>query len=101
MTYNHRVILRTISVIMLFEGCAMLIPLVCAVYYQEWGAASAFFFTAICCICFGMTVFKHLRYYTLKIKTREGFFRRLHLLVFSMSGRNNALRLIRMRLFLY
>ncbi len=35
MTYNHRVILRTISVIMLFEGCAMLIPLVCAVYYQE------------------------------------------------------------------
>ena len=59
---------------MLFEGCAMLIPLVCAVYYQEWGAASAFFFTAICCICFGMTVFKHLRYYTLKIKTREGFF---------------------------
>ena len=74
MTYNHRVILRTISVIMLFEGCAMLIPLVCAVYYQEWGAASAFFFTAICCICFGMTVFKHLRYYTLKIKTREGFF---------------------------
>ena len=74
MTYNYRIILRTISVVLLFEGGFMLIPLFCAVYYGEKGSASALFFTATCCIAFGMTVYKQLKYYTLKIKVRESYF---------------------------
>lgn len=74
MTFNHRLIVRTISIVLLFEGIAMLFPMVCAVYYKENNTASAFFFTAICCIAFGMTVRRFFRYSTLKIKTREGYF---------------------------
>lgn len=74
MTYNYRVILRTISVILLFEGVAMLPPLICAVYFDEHGPASALFFTACCCIALGMLVFRFLKYYTLKIKQRESYF---------------------------
>lgn len=74
MTFNYRVILRTISVILLFEGTAMLIPVFLAVHDRELGPASALFMTSICCICFGLTVYRHLKYYTLKIKHRESFF---------------------------
>ncbi len=74
MTYNHRVILRTISVILMFEGAAMLPPLICAVYCDESGPASALFSTACCCIALGMLIFRFLKYYTLKIKQRESYF---------------------------
>ncbi|MGN0659335.1 MAG: TrkH family potassium uptake protein [Emergencia sp.] len=74
MAHNYRVILRTISVILLFEGTAMLVPVACAVYYGESGPASALFFTAICCIAFGLTVYRHLKYYTLKIRNSESYF---------------------------
>lgn len=74
MTYNHRVILRTISIILLFEGAAMLPPLICAVYYNEFGPASSLSFTACCCIALGMLIFRFLKYYTLKIKQRESYF---------------------------
>lgn len=74
MTYNFRVILRTISVVLLFEGAAMLIPMAYGVYLQEDGPASALFFTAVCCIAVGSFVYRHLKYYTLKIKARESFF---------------------------
>lgn len=74
MTYNHRVILRTVSVILLFEGLAMLPPLFCAVFFDERGPASALFFTASCCIALGMLVFRFLKYDSLKIKQRESYF---------------------------
>lgn len=74
MTYNFRVILRTISVVLLFEGIGMLIPMAYAVYRNEDNAAKALFFTALCCIGIGSLIYRHLKYYTLQIKTRESFF---------------------------
>ena len=74
MTYNFRVILRIISVVLFFEGTAMLIPICYGVYQNENSAASALFFTAVCCIGFGAFVYRHLKYYTLRIKARESFF---------------------------
>ena len=74
MNYNIRVILRTISVVLLFEGVAMLFSVFCAVYYHEKNAASALFLTSLFCICIGLGVYKNLPYYTLKIKLRESFF---------------------------
>ena len=74
MTYNHRVILRTISILLLFEGAAMLPPVICAVYHNEKGPASALFFTSCCCVALGMLIFRFLKYYTLKIKQRESYF---------------------------
>ncbi len=74
MTYNHRVILKTIAVVILFEGLFMLIPLVFAVIQGESGPASALALTSASCIILGLTVYKKLKYYTLKIKVRESYF---------------------------
>lgn len=74
MTYNIRVILKTIGVVLLFEGLAMLAPMGYAVYASETGPAASLFFTAVCCIAIGAFVYRHLKYYTLQIKTRESFF---------------------------
>ena len=74
MTYNHRVILRTVSVVLLFEGLFMLIPLVFALFCDESGAAKAFAITAAGCILIGGTIFKSVKYNTLKIKIRESYF---------------------------
>ena len=52
----------------------MLIPVCYGVYQNENSAASALFFTAVCCIGFGAFVYRHLKYYTLHIKARESFF---------------------------
>lgn len=52
----------------------MLPPLICAVYYNEFGPASSLSFTACCCIALGMLIFRFLKYYTLKIKQRESYF---------------------------
>ena len=74
MTYNHRVILRTVAVVLLFEGLFMLIPLVFALLCDESGAAKAFAITAAGCILIGGTIFKSVKYNTLKIKIRESYF---------------------------
>lgn len=74
MTYNFRVILKTLAVILLFEGIAMLPPMAYGVYLNEYNAAAALFCPAICCIGFGLFVYRHLKYYTLQIKSRESFF---------------------------
>lgn len=74
MTYNVRVILKTLAVVLLFEGVAMLPPMAYGIYLAEYNAASALFFPAICCIFAGLFVYRHLKYYTLQIKSRESFF---------------------------
>lgn len=74
MTFNHRIILRTISIILLFEGTAMLVPAFFASYYHERGAETALYLTAMCSILIGLTIYNQLQYYTLKIKPRESFF---------------------------
>lgn len=74
MNFNYRVILKTISIILLFEGTAMLPPVLMAVHKNEQKAASALFLTALFCIAIGMLIYKNLKYRTLKIKSGEGFF---------------------------
>lgn len=74
MTFNHRVILRTISVIILLEGLAMLIPMAYGMRCGETEAASGLFLISICCCMLGLLVYRFLHYYTLKIKQRESYF---------------------------
>ncbi len=74
MTFNHRIILKTISIVLFFEGLAMLIPGLSGIYFHEKQAAASLLTIAIMAIIVGISFFLHLRYNTLKIKTREGFF---------------------------
>lgn len=72
--FNHRVIVKILATILLFEGVAMLIPLFAAIYYGEVSTGSAFFFIALCCIAFGLTIYKNLSEFTLNLRSRDGFF---------------------------
>lgn len=74
MTFNYRVILRTISVVILLEGLAMLIPMAYGMHEEETEAASALFMISLCCCTLGLLVYRFLHYYTLKIKQRESYF---------------------------
>ena len=73
MNYNYRVILKTIAVVLLFEGTAMLIPVCYAAWQNDQSSASALLITALFCISFGLAVYRNLRYYTLKIKAKESY----------------------------
>jgi len=74
MTYNHRLIIKTISAILLFEGIAMLIPLGFACYLGETSSATAFFCTSIIGIAFGWTMTRFIPKTKKVVKTREGYF---------------------------
>lgn len=74
MTYNKRLIVKTISAILLFEGIAMLIPLGFACYFREASTAKAFFCTAIICIAFGWSMTRFMEKTKKEVKTREGYF---------------------------
>lgn len=70
---NYRVILRTIAIVMLFEGIAMIVPMLYAVSIDD-PSASAFFTPSIFCIALGLFIHTQLKYYTLKIRQRESYF---------------------------
>lgn len=70
---NYRVILRTIAIVMMFEGIAMFIPLVYAVSLDD-PSVSAFFTPAVFCLGLGLFIHTQLKYYSLKIKQRESYF---------------------------
>lgn len=70
---NYRVILRTIAIILIIEGIAMLIPLCYAVYLDD-PTAPAFFCPSIICLCIGLLIHTQLQFYTLKIKQHESYF---------------------------
>ncbi len=74
MTFNHRLIFKTVSVILLFEGIAMLIPFGFACYFNEITSATSLFCTMIVCIVFGETMRRAVTKTKKTIKTREGFF---------------------------
>ncbi|MBR3785473.1 MAG: TrkH family potassium uptake protein [Firmicutes bacterium] len=70
---NYRVILRTIGLVLIFEGIAMLVPLAYAVWLDD-ASATAFFTPAVFCLGLGLFIHTQLKYYTLKIKQRESYF---------------------------
>ena len=70
---NYRMILRTIAIVMMFEGVAMFIPLVYAVSLDD-PSAPAFFTPAVFCLGCGLFIHTQLKYYSLKIKQRESYF---------------------------
>lgn len=72
--FNHKVIIRIIATILLFEGIAMLIPLSAAMIYHEVSAATSFLLTALCCTSFGLTVYKNLSFDDFRLRARDGFF---------------------------
>jgi len=74
MTFNHRLIFKTVSVILLFEGLAMLLPFGFACYFHETSSATSFFCTMIVCIAFGETMRRTIKKTDKKVKTREGYF---------------------------
>lgn len=74
MTFNHRLIFKTVSVILLFEGLAMLLPFGFACYFHETSSATSFFCTLVVCIVFGETMRRVVKKTEKKIKTREGYF---------------------------
>ncbi len=74
MKFNHPIILKMISVIVLVEGLFMLFPMIYSIVFGEKDVTSSFFIISIICICIGLTVFTQMKYYTLKLKSRDGFF---------------------------
>lgn len=70
---NYRVILRTIASVLLFEGVAMIVPLIYAILIHD-SSATAFFTPAVFCLALGLFIHTQLKYYTLKIRHRESYF---------------------------
>ena len=70
---NYRVILRTIASVLMFEGIAMLVPLIYAIYLDD-ASATAFFTPFVFCLGLGLFIHTQLKYYTLKIRQRESYF---------------------------
>ena len=73
MRLNYKIILRTISIILLIVGIAMLFPMVCAVYMEEYVPAQGFFFSSICCIGLGALGRRFSNYNTIRIKSAESY----------------------------
>ncbi len=74
MKFNHRIILKTISIIIFFEGLAMMIPGIAGIYFNEMQAAVSLLTVSCISIISGLSFFLYLRYDTLKIKERDGFY---------------------------
>ena len=74
MNFNHRLILRTASMILLFEGIAMLIPFAFACYFAEFAPATAFFCIIVVCVSFGITINRVTMHSRPYIHSREGFY---------------------------
>ena len=70
---NYRVILRTIASVLLFEGVAMVVPLLYAMCIDD-PSASAFFMPAISCLSLGLFIHTQLRFYSLKLRQHESYF---------------------------
>lgn len=73
MHFNRRLIFKVVSVILLFEGIAMIIPFLFACYYRELTSATSFFCTMVVCISFGETMRRVLPKTNKSLQTREGY----------------------------
>ncbi len=71
---NYRIIAKTIGVILLFIGVAMLVPMVYAVYLGQTKVTFAFFIPAIFCLTFGYLIHTRLRFLSTKLKHRDSYF---------------------------
>ncbi len=74
MGFNHRLIFKTVSTILLFEGIAMIIPFIFACYYREYSPATSFFCMIVICVTFGETMRRVIPKGSRKLKSREGYY---------------------------
>ena len=73
MHFNYKIIRRTISIILLIIGIAMIFPMGCAVALNENSPAQGFFFSSVCCIALGAIGLRFSHYKTTKIKSGESY----------------------------
>lgn len=71
---NYRIIIRTIAIVLLFIGAAMLVPMIYAVYLNDAKVASAFFMPALMCLSFGYLVHTKLNFLSTKLRHRDSYF---------------------------
>ncbi len=74
MKFHAKLIFRIASVILLFEGIAMLLPFGFACYFREFGTATSFFIMSLLCIGAGETTRRMIRNKDYNIFSREGYF---------------------------
>lgn len=73
MNFNYKIILKTISFILLFEGVAMIPSWLAAFKYHETEVMWPLILLSLVSISFGIFFFKKLRDYNRKLTSREGF----------------------------
>ena len=74
MTFNIRLMAKTVSLIIALEGLAMLPSIICAAVFGETRVLITFAVVSAFCIAAGAWLYSNMRKYTIKIKTREGYF---------------------------
>lgn len=74
MTFNYRLMAKTVSLLILLEGLAMVPSVICAAVYGETGPMICFSATGFICVLLGAMLYLFMRKYTIRIKTREGYF---------------------------
>lgn len=74
MKFNHKLIVRITSMILLFQGVAMILPLFAATYYNELSSATAFFTMSLLSISFGTIIYRFYPAPHYKLHHREGYY---------------------------
>ena len=71
---NYRIIVKTIGLMMLFIGAAMMVPMVYAICLGQTAVTFAFFIPSISCLTCGFLIHTRLRFLTTKLKHRDSYF---------------------------
>ena len=72
MRFHARIIVRVASVILLFEGIAMILPFIFACYYKEYSVATSFFCLSLLCVAAAETARRVITDRSFNILSREG-----------------------------
>lgn len=73
MHINAKVLIKTLGILTLLEGIAMVPCTAAAMYFEEWGAASSLFVTGLFCICPGFVILTLLKFDKISLHTHEGY----------------------------
>ncbi len=70
---NVKVLIKTLGILTLIEGIAMVPCTAAAMYFEEWGAASSLFVTGLFCICPGFVILTLLKFDKIHLRIHEGY----------------------------
>lgn len=73
MSFNYRIIFKSVSIIPVILGISMFIPMVTAYYYNEWQELKIFSILAAIMIIFPFLLFHYLRRSSGIIRMRDGY----------------------------